>query len=190
VIWDKKGRVVELPVPEATTFSVPTALSNAGVCVGYGAGADPGVHAFRWLNKTSLPQLLEPLVGDQDSRAQAVNKAGLAVGETVNADASGRAVTWAPGSTSATALPDFPGSLRAAALGVNDRGDIVGTTSLTGGGSIALYWPQGGTPVDLNTFAPADSGIQFSHAVAINNKRMIAAWGTQNGASRMFLIKL
>lgn len=189
VTWDKKRKVSLLQEPVGAELSNALAISEKGAAVGLTSvgGASRGLY---WKTVSSAPVVLQPASGDTGCQALALNNKGAVVGHSYSGNGS-RAVLWAPGTTTASPLLAPPLVLSTTALSINDRGDVVGSAQLQDASFRAVLWPAGGGfPVDLTSLAPAGSGILIQQATAINNKRWIAANGTQDGKRRAFLIKL
>jgi probable HAF family extracellular repeat protein len=75
------------------------------------------------------------------------------------------------------------------ALAINDQGLIVGTSGASLGSPIAVLW-QNGSPINLNSLLPADSGWVLMSATGINDNNQIVGAGTHDGVSAGFVMTI
>ena len=160
------------------------AINNRGEVGGasrVGGGFAPNYHAFIWKNgvMTDVGATLGDPPGSAYSSIQAINDAGTAVGSV----APGGVHVWNDGIPTALGIDGY-------ADGINKSGAIVGTT-LTGpisqGGQYVAFLYQDGVMHTLGTL-----GGDESHALAINDRGVVAGWsyttlGTR--ATRGFIYK-
>lgn len=183
VVWDRQGRVSELPMLPDGRRSLANAINNSGVIVGYVTqprrfifgGFINTPQAVVWnpnpsggYSVTRLPSLPD-VEGSVSSEATGINEAALIVGN-VNAYEAGEfhVVTW-----------DSHGNLtdvgeQTPAVDVNDTGQILGEsavlTSLVGGGYAAVPLPG----------LPGSDG--YVVARTINNRGEVAGFGRSSTA--------
>jgi probable HAF family extracellular repeat protein len=141
-VWSERAGVREIG-----TFggvgSLPTAMNEIGVVVGFASTALGYWHAFRWRDGTTTD--LGTLVGPAgESRAHAVNDALVVVGVSTSSSGVGHAVEWVDGNIIDL---DPSGTERSVALGVNNAGHIVGYRTIAGSFHATLW--RDGQMIDL-----------------------------------------
>jgi probable HAF family extracellular repeat protein len=184
-LW-KNGTMMDLGTLGGTIGN-PTAFNNRGQVVGVSnLSGDLFSHPFLWTKNGGMQDL--GTLGGNTGFPNWINDVGDIVGKT---DLPGplspedhHAVLWSHGAM--IDLGTFPEDTSSNAYNVNARGQVVGTSEdrahmLIGVGEHAFLWENGGPMVDLNTLIPADSSLQLTYAVAINNRGEIAGFGVPPG---------
>ena len=183
------GKVSELPVPSAGSYSAAVGINNAGLIVGT-ANADESseVQAAVWTANASgggyTVRQLGSLAGPNGfSEAFRVNANGVVVGLSALADGGGHAVSFANG-----AITDLGGPVGAVseAFDITDLNQVVGDAvsaeqSAAGTGGEALLF-QNGSVYDLNDVTDAP-GWRLQTAQYINNAGQIVGAGTDPDGS-------
>jgi probable HAF family extracellular repeat protein len=125
-----------------------------------------------------------PSLGGPTDHVSDMNNQAEVIGTSVS-DNQQHAVIWKDGKISTLAAAT--GFSQSLGFGVNDSGLVVGTS--TNGNQIhdATLWDDG-TPMDLNSLLPANSGWTLSYADAINNHGQIAGVGSLHGVQQGFLL--
>jgi probable HAF family extracellular repeat protein len=143
--------------------------SNPGACPP-GAGG-PGCHAFFWEHGvlTDLGTL-----GGDNSEAIWLNEGGDVAGSAdLAGDALHHAVIWRQGAIHD--LGTVAGDPCSRGRGINSKGQVVGGSSDCLNFLHAFVWEEGGPMVDLNTLIEANSGLQLTNAININDRGEILA---------------
>jgi probable HAF family extracellular repeat protein len=178
-IW-RDGKMTDLGTLGGTCGSI-TGQNNRGQVIGQSdLAGDLSFHPFVW--DDHMLRDLGTLGGDTGV-ANWINDVGDIAGK---ADLPGPvpqnhdAVIWKDGVI--IDLGTLPGDSCANAYYVNSRGQVVGTSEnralcLVPTGQHAFLWEDRGPMVDLNTLIPADSSLQLTFAVAINDSGQIAGFG-------------
>jgi probable HAF family extracellular repeat protein len=158
-------------------LSVATAISNAGVIVGYSslAANDSRTHAFVWTR--GVMKDLGALSGGV-SQATGINQDGVVVGWSRLATGGMRAVRWKEGVRRNLGTL---GGRNSQATGINVFGVIVGWSEISGGARHAFVWKDG-VMTDIGTLGGA-----FSVANGINRGgAVVGASSTASGEGRAF----
>lgn len=151
-----------------------------GVCGGAGcSGSGGGYGAFLWSDEAGF-RVIRLGAPDAYFYGHAVNDRGVVVGVSQRAGANGSSI-WGAFRWSETAgVEDLnipPGSPDR--LDINTAGDIVvSIIGLQGGSRAFLRRHDSETWIDLRSFVPEEGGFRPDYAVAINDKGMIAGYGT------------
>jgi len=132
LLWDKKGRIVDLGNLGAPWWNTPTNINQRGDVVGFaGDIAFPEgdiLHAFIWTEKGGI-QPLPALPGHVDSEAYGINEKRQVVGISCDADfVDCRAVMWENGvvkDLNAFKPADYTARLEQA-KDINEAGEIAG----------------------------------------------------------------
>jgi probable HAF family extracellular repeat protein len=167
------------------TIGYPTALNRHGQVAGQSnLVGDTTFHPFLW-DRGALKDL--GTLGGDTGTANWINDAGEVVGKADLPPAVPQqhdAVLWRGGRT--IDLGTISGLACSNAYYINSRGQIVGTSSNQQYcsmfvGQRAFLWEQGGPMIDLNTLIPANSSLELTYAVAINDWGEIAGFGVPPG---------
>jgi probable HAF family extracellular repeat protein len=134
VLWEKNGKVTEIPNLGGVTWHTPMDINAQGDVVGFsnppGAGDPEGEfisHAFRWLHGAPEARDLGVLAGDALSEAFAINSHGQVVGVSFGGASGARAFIWQSGSlTNLNDLVDIAPDVLVSAQDINDAGQITG----------------------------------------------------------------
>jgi probable HAF family extracellular repeat protein len=134
VLWEKNGKVTEIPNLGGVTWHTPMDINAQGDVVGFsnppGAGDPEGEfisHAFRWLHGAPEARDLGVLDGDALSEAFAINSHGQVVGVSFGGASGARAFIWQNGGlTNLNDLVDIAPDVLVSAQDINDAGQITG----------------------------------------------------------------
>ena len=134
VLWEKNGKVTEIPNLGGVTWHTPMDINAQGDVVGFsnppGAGDPEGEfisHAFRWLHGAPEARDLGVLDGDALSEAFAINSHGQVVGVSFGGASGARAFIWQNGGlTNLNDLVDIVPDVLVSAQDINDAGQITG----------------------------------------------------------------
>jgi len=134
VLWEKNGKVTEIPNLGGVTWHTPMDINAQGDVVGFsnppGAGDPEGEfisHAFRWLHGAPEARDLGVLDGDALSEAFAINSHGQVVGVSFGGASGVRAFIWQNGGlTNLNDLVDIAPDVLVSAQDINDAGQITG----------------------------------------------------------------
>jgi probable HAF family extracellular repeat protein len=156
VLWDKNGKVTEIPNLGGTTWHTPMAINERGDVVGFSNPAGPGdpegdfiAHAFFWSNGAAVAEDLDVLDGDAFSQAMAINAQGQVVGVSFGGANGPRAFLWKDGVlTNLNDLVDIVPDVLLSAQDINDAGQITGRVRDDATGQILAFvaTPIAGTP--------------------------------------------
>jgi probable HAF family extracellular repeat protein len=133
VLWDKNGRVREIPNLHGVTWHTPMDINARGDVVGFSNPPGPGdpegdfiAHAFLWTGADTAIDL-GTLAGDLFSEAFAINGSGQVVGVSFGGANGSHAILWENGMKfDLNSL--VPGNLDVimSAQDINDAGQITG----------------------------------------------------------------
>jgi probable HAF family extracellular repeat protein len=134
VLWEKNGKVTEIPNLGGVTWHTPMDINAQGDVVGFsnppGAGDPEGEfisHAFRWLHGAPEARDLGVLAGDALSEAFAINSHGQVVGVSFGGASGARAFIWQNGAlANLNDLVDIAPDVLVSAQDINDAGQITG----------------------------------------------------------------
>jgi probable HAF family extracellular repeat protein len=135
VLWDKSGRVFEIPNLGGVTWHTPMDINLQGDVVGFsnppGAGDPEGefiARAFLWTPGTTQAVDLKALPGDLFSQALAINGQGQVVGVSFGGVSGARAFLYQNGTLMNLNDLVTPASLDVllSAQDINDAGQITG----------------------------------------------------------------
>jgi hypothetical protein len=198
------------------TYSESRAINDSGTIVGLASkyasdGTFVATKAVRWhANTTAATELdgvtFRPELGPPDVQVSDVNNAGNAVGYEEASGFYSIAIRWDASGTTATELkgigifsPTSPGTY-SKAYAINSQNSVVGSLrnyTSTNTNDAAGAWDASGTPIDLNTLMPSNSGwVRLTSATAISDVGWIAGIGTydpdgssgQDAYARAFLM--
>lgn len=159
LLW-RRGRLLDLGVPPGFTSSTPTALSDAGVVVGYArSGVGASAHTMAWSWSGGAFRLLD--VGPGQARPTGVNSRGDVVGNRVATGPTGvptsTAFLYRDGQTVSLTLE---GATGVNAVSVNASGAVAVAFDRGLGGTGSAVWrdgaftilplPEDGTPRAIN----------------------------------------
>ncbi|MDQ3136163.1 MAG: DUF3466 family protein [Gemmatimonadota bacterium] len=134
VLWDKHGKVTEIPNLGGKTWHTPMDINDAGDVVGFSNPPGPGdpegefiAHAFLWTHGAADAEDLEVLDGDAFSQALAINARGQVVGVSFGGTDGSRAFLYEDGvlknlNDLVSIVPD----VLLSAQDINDAGQITG----------------------------------------------------------------
>lgn len=147
--------------------------------------------AAHWDDQGNLT-LLAGINGGDTTGAQVIAEDGRILGSAWN-EAGDRIlpVVWATKDSAPVPLQEFEG-LNGTARGVNSAGWVVGTnvSDPYNNSGLALLWDVSGTPADLNTLIPEDSGWNLIDAIAVNDAGQILGAGTVSGKTGIHAFRL
>lgn len=195
-LWDRDGRIHELPPLATDRTSAATALNDRGQVVGISGACSNAVgeysaaHAVLW--EHGVPRDLGDLGGKAWNTPMAINQQGVVVGfanapdtEPEN-DFNVRAFRW----TAATGIEPL-GSLgdgeTSQALGVNEAGRIVGVSC---GARCRAFIHEGGQMRNLNDFVTLPEGDYLRIAGDINNFGMITGQYARASGERVAFVAI
>lgn len=175
-IWNN-GKPTDLGITEDSWVN---AINNHGDVAG---DESVGKTTRAFLDQNGKVMNLPSLGGSTDHVSDMNNQAAV-VGTSI-ADDQQHAVIWNDGKISTLAAAS--GFSQSLGFGINDSGLVVGTS--TNGNQLrdATLWDNG-TPMDLNSLLPANSGWTLSEADTINNRGQIAGVGSLHGVQQGFLL--
>jgi uncharacterized membrane protein len=160
-------------------------INNNGLVTGTVRWIQRGVErslAFTWNGRRV--DYLDPFFGS-DGTAYSINDAGAVAGSIVTGAGLRQPVLWWRGQlVQLDPLADRP---HAEATDINSAGFAVGFGERDDGLTRAMIWING-SPVDLNSIVPNDTGWLLQMAVGINDDGVIAGWGDFDGERRAFLL--
>jgi probable HAF family extracellular repeat protein len=176
-LWTATGGIQDLGVLPGLDSGYAYAINASGQVVGayYLTGGES--RAFRWTAAGGM----QDLGAGNYSAAYGINASGAVVGTSGD-----NAFLW----TQTGGVQTLPGLGGVdVANGINSSGLIVGDVETGPGTStyVAALW-QGGTPIDLNTLLPANSGWNLRYGGAINDAGQITGYGDYHGETRAFLL--
>ncbi len=134
VLWDKNGKVSEIPNLGGTSWHTPMDINAQGDVVGFSNPAEPGdeigefiSRAFYWANGAAKAEDLHTLGDDPVSEAFAINSRGQVVGISFGGSNGPRAFFWQGGVlTNLNDLVDIAPDTLLSAQDINDAGQITG----------------------------------------------------------------
>jgi probable HAF family extracellular repeat protein len=183
--WEN-GRMVDIGTLGGA-FGIVGWLNNRGQVVGQSdLAGDLITHAFLW-EGGAMNDL--GTLGGSFSRANSINDEGEVIGASLTAgDQTLDGFLWRHGVM--TDLGTLPGDTCSNPTAINSRGQIVGESFCNGGnpGPRAVIF-ENGSPIDLNTLIPPNSGLLLREAMFINDRGEIAgAASLPNGDGRAFVL--
>ncbi|MBA3498221.1 MAG: DUF3466 family protein [Gemmatimonadales bacterium] len=134
VLWDKHGKVTEIPNLGGKTWHTPMDINDAGDVVGFSNPPGPGdpegefiAHAFLWTYGAAEAEDLEVLEGDAFSQALAINARGQVVGVSFGGTDGSRAFLYEDGELkNLNDLVNIAPDVLLSAQDINDAGQITG----------------------------------------------------------------
>jgi len=148
VLWDKNGKVTEIPNLGGTSWHTPMDINSHGDVVGFSNPAEPGdevgdfiSRAFLWINGAAKATDLKTLPGDFFSEAFAINSHGRVVGVSFGGANGSHAFIFENGvmkDLNDLVGPGFPDILRSA-QDINDAGQITGRVFETSTGKTLTF---------------------------------------------------
>jgi probable HAF family extracellular repeat protein len=148
VLWDRNGKVTEIPNLGGTTWHTPMDINAQGDVVGFSNPAEPGdetgefiSRAFLWMNGAAKATDLKTLPGDLFSEAFAINSHGQVVGVSFGGANGSHAFLFENGvlkDLNDLVGPGFPDILRSA-QDINDAGQITGRVFQTSSGKTLTF---------------------------------------------------
>ncbi|HWX20703.1 MAG TPA: hypothetical protein VN578_12460 [Candidatus Binatia bacterium] len=185
------GQMVDIGPPGAYQAGA-AAINDAGQVVGNYYASSSAQGAFVYSNGKFTFLGVPP--GASSFSAFAINSTGEVVGGSYLSGAPSHAALYNNGMW--TDLGAVPGAAGTHATGINTAGQVVGIAVFP----ITSYHPfkpgkhvgfivRNGSPVDLNTLIPANSGFTVTDAIAINDSGEILCNATNaNGHKRAVLL--
>jgi len=156
VLWDKNGKVTEIPNLGGTTWHTPMDINTQGDVVGFSNPDEPGdevgnfiSRAFLWINGATKAEDLKALPGDFFSQAFAINSQGQVVGVSFGGPNGARAFLYENGVlTNLNDLVDIAPDVLLSAQDINDAGQITGRVrdNVTGEVLAFVATPIAGAP--------------------------------------------
>jgi len=148
VLWEKNGKVTEIPNLGGTSWHTPMDINAQGDVVGFSNPAEPGdevgefiSRAFLWINGAAKATDLKTLPGDFFSEAFAINSRGQVVGVSFGGANGSHAFLFENGvmkDLNDLVGPGFPDILRSA-QDINDVGQITGRVFETSTGKTLTF---------------------------------------------------
>jgi len=148
VLWDRNGKVTQIPNLGGTSWHTPMDINDHGNVVGFSNPAEPGdevgdfiSRAFLWINGAAKATDLKTLPGDFFSEAFAINSQGQVVGVSFGGANGSHAFIFENGSMkdlNDLVGPGFPDILRSA-QDINDAGQITGRVLETSTGKTLTF---------------------------------------------------
>jgi probable HAF family extracellular repeat protein len=134
VLWEKNGKVTEIPNLGGTTWHTPMDINQQGDVVGFSNPDEPGdevgdfiSRGFYWPHGADEATDLGTLNGDPVSEAFAINAHDQVVGISFGAAIGPRAFFWEDGVlTNLNDLVDIAPDVLLSAQDINDAGQITG----------------------------------------------------------------
>jgi probable HAF family extracellular repeat protein len=134
VLWDKNGKVTEIPNLGGTSWHTPMDINAQGDVVGFSNPDEPGdevgdfiSRAFLWISGRDTAEDLKVLPGDLFSEAFAINSHRQVVGISFGGANGARAFLWQDGVlTNLNDLVDIGPDVLLSAQDINDAGQITG----------------------------------------------------------------
>jgi pimeloyl-ACP methyl ester carboxylesterase len=159
-------------------------MNEAGLVVGISKTPQFRFRGVVWQNGT-ITQVLAPLPGALDSRAEGVND----LGEIVGSSGGNGAVRWAAGGVNPVILPPLAPGRFASASDLNNNGWVVGSGQNSAFRPHAALWIGANTVIDLNSTIDPASGWELRHAAAINDDGWIVGEGRFQNRLTGFLLR-
>jgi probable HAF family extracellular repeat protein len=134
VLWDKNGKVTEIPNLGGTSWHTPMDINAQGDVVGFSNPDEPGdavgefiSRAFLWISGRDTVEDLKVLPGDLFSEAFAINSHRQVVGISFGGPNGARAFLWQNGVlTNLNDLVNIAPDVLLSAQDINDAGQITG----------------------------------------------------------------
>jgi probable HAF family extracellular repeat protein len=134
VLWEKNGKVSEIPNLGGTSWHTPMDINLAGDVVGFSNPDEPGdeigdfiARAFYWPYGGAIAEDLGTLAGDAFSEAFAINGRRQVVGVSFGGSVGSRAFIWEGGDlVDLNDLVDIGDDVLQSAQDINDAGQITG----------------------------------------------------------------
>lgn len=136
--------------------------------------------ATAFIHQDGTPILINPLAGDDDSRAHFITESGLVVGTSTDILFAGGGVEGEVSTVflyeNEVATAITPDGVHAFPIAVSESGQVVGTMVIDGVNHGFLW--NGTDLIDLNTLLPADSGWTISQGSYVNAAGAVVAHAT------------
>jgi probable HAF family extracellular repeat protein len=155
VLWEKNGKVTEIPNLGGTSWHTPMDINAQGDVVGFSNPAEPGdevgdfiSRAFLWINGAATATDLKTLPGDFFSEAFAINSHRQVVGVSFGGANGSHAFLFQNGvmmDLNDLVGPGFPDILRSA-QDINEAGQITGRVFETSTGRTLTFVATPVTP--------------------------------------------
>jgi probable HAF family extracellular repeat protein len=147
VLWERNGKVTEVPNLGGTTWHTPMDINLAGDVVGFSNPDEPGdevgdfiARAFYWPYGGTIAEDLGTLEGDAFSQAFAINARRQVVGVSFGGAAGSRAFIWEGGELiDLNELVDIEPDVLQSAQDINDAGQITGRVRDAATGEILAF---------------------------------------------------
>jgi probable HAF family extracellular repeat protein len=156
VLWEKNGKVVEIPNLGGTTWHTGMDINLAGDVVGFSNPDEPGdeigdfiARAFFWPYGGTIAKDLGTLEGDAFSQAFAINAQRQVVGVSFGGAAGSRAFIWeGEKMIDLNKLVDIEPDVLQSAQDINDAGQITGRVRDAATGEVLAFiaTPVGDAP--------------------------------------------
>jgi probable HAF family extracellular repeat protein len=171
VLWERDGRMQELPPLPGDSTSAADAINDLGQVVGISGSCEIAVgdmsaaHAVIWNN--GVPTDIGNLGGHAWNTPAAINNHGTVVGFSLRAGQDGtrnfQAFVWSK-TRGMQALPMAADDIRSEALGVNDKDQIVGL-SRGPSGIRAVLWHDGALTELNSVTAPGSPFLLYANDI-------------------------
>jgi probable HAF family extracellular repeat protein len=147
VLWDKNGKVTEIPNLGGTSWHTPMDINAQGDVVGFSNPDEPGdevgefiSRAFLWISGRHTVEDLKVLPGDLFSEAFAINAHRQVVGISFGGPDGARAFLWQDGVlTNLNDLVNIAPDVLLSAQDINDAGQITGRVREAATGKILTF---------------------------------------------------
>jgi probable HAF family extracellular repeat protein len=147
VLWDKNGKVSEIPNLGGAAWHTPMDINAQGDVVGFSNPDEPGdevgefiSRAFLWISGRHTVEDLKVLPGDLFSEAFAINAHRQVVGISFGGPDGARAFLWQDGVlTNLNDLVNIAPDVLLSAQDINDAGQITGRVREAATGKILTF---------------------------------------------------
>ncbi len=168
-------KIGTLPAPY-NVMSVADGINDSGQVVGGSYNHTSGYASRAFLYSGGSLQNLGTLPGKTASVATAINNAGEIVGQASTNGNASHAFLLSGGPMQDLGAGE--------AYAINNLGQVVGYSSA---GSYAFLY-SGGSPQNLNSLIPSNSGWTLTEATGINDSGQICGYGEYGGQTEAFLL--